>query len=87
LGIRFSVSGTIIVIKESKRFSSHKSDSHFLCLLSDNSSEQLNETSDNMDDNTMSTQDGHTLPILKKILDLSTKAQVNFECWFICFIK
>ncbi|RHN49285.1 putative minus-end-directed kinesin ATPase [Medicago truncatula] len=37
--------------------------------------EQLNETSDSMDENTMSTQDGHTLPVLKKILDLSSKAQ------------
>lgn len=50
-------------------------------------SEQLNETSDNMDENTMSTQDGHTLPILMKILDLSSKAQVNSECCFIRFIK
>lgn len=80
MGIRFLVYDTIIVIKESKRFSSHKIYSHFLSLLSDNSSEQLNKTSDNMDENTMSTQDGHTLPILKKILDLSTKAQVNYKC-------
>ncbi|CAK8537301.1 unnamed protein product [Lathyrus sativus] len=54
---------------------------------SDNSTEQLNETSDSMDEKTMSSvvhetspyesssYEGHTLPILKKILDLSTKAQ------------
>ncbi|WJX85421.1 Kinesin-like protein KIN-14S, variant 2 [Trifolium repens] len=48
----------------------------------DNSSEQLNETSENMDENTSSSevheispQQDHTLPILKKIIDLSTKAQ------------
>ncbi|XP_045796594.1 kinesin-like protein KIN-14S [Trifolium pratense] len=48
----------------------------------DNSSEQLNETSDDMYENTMSSgvheispQQGHTLPILKKVIDLSTKAQ------------
>lgn len=45
---------------------------------------QLNETSDNTDENTMSSgiheispDQGHTLPILKKILDLSTEVQVN----------
>ncbi|PNY09407.1 kinesin-like protein KIFC3-like [Trifolium pratense] len=51
-------------------------------MLLDNSSEQLNETSDDMYENTMSSgvheispQQGHTLPILKKVIDLSTKAQ------------
>ncbi|CAK8544663.1 unnamed protein product [Lathyrus sativus] len=56
-------------------------------MSSDNSTEQLNETSDSMDEKTMSSvvhetspyesssYEGHTLPILKKILDLSTKAQ------------
>lgn len=64
----------------------------------DNSTEQLNETSDSMDEKTMSSVvhetspyensscEVHTLPILKKILDLSTKAQVDCECWFICCI-
>jgi hypothetical protein len=44
-----------------------------------------------MDENTSSSeaheispQQDHTLPILKKIIDLSTKAQVNYGCWFIC---
>jgi hypothetical protein len=51
-------------------------------LLLDNSSEQLNETSENMDENTLSSGQGDPLPILKKIIDLSTKAKVNYECWF-----
>ncbi|KAJ1417113.1 P-loop containing nucleoside triphosphate hydrolase [Sesbania bispinosa] len=49
---------------------------------SDNASVQLNETSKDMDENSMSNgihelspDQGHTLPILKKILDLSTKVQ------------
>ncbi|WJX80128.1 hypothetical protein P8452_63167 [Trifolium repens] len=44
-------------------------------MFLDNSSEQLNETSENMDENTLSSGQGDTLPILKKIIDLSTKAQ------------
>ncbi|XP_061348507.1 kinesin-like protein KIN-14S [Gastrolobium bilobum] len=43
------------------------------------SSVQLNETTDNMDENSVSNEispdQGHTLPILKKILDLSTEVQ------------
>ncbi|KAK7277932.1 hypothetical protein RJT34_22952 [Clitoria ternatea] len=49
---------------------------------SDNESNQVNENSDSMDENSIpngihevSTDEGHTLPILKKILDLSTKLQ------------
>jgi hypothetical protein len=35
-----------------------------------------------MDENTLSSGQGDPLPILKKIIDLSTKAKVNYECWF-----
>jgi hypothetical protein len=58
-------------------------------MFLDNSSEQLNETSENMDENTLSSGQGDTLPILKKIIDLSTKAQVNYimNVGFICLIK
>ncbi|XP_061338036.1 kinesin-like protein KIN-14S [Gastrolobium bilobum] len=49
---------------------------------SDNISKQVNENSDSMDENSLSngvhevsTDQGHTLPILKKIFDLSTKIQ------------
>ncbi|XP_057439394.1 kinesin-like protein KIN-14S [Lotus japonicus] len=48
----------------------------------DNASLQLNELTDNTDENSMSNEiheispdQGHTLPILKKILDLSTEVQ------------
>lgn len=47
-------------------------------------SKQVNENSDSLDENSMSNgiqevspDKGHTLPILKKILDLSTRIQVN----------
>ncbi|TKY61496.1 Kinesin protein KIFC3 [Spatholobus suberectus] len=56
-------------------------------ISSENALAQLNnETSENMDENSMSSgihecspDKGHTLPILKKVLDLSTKVQVNFK--------
>ena len=59
-------------------------------VLLDNASGQLNENSDYLDQSNIingihetSPDQGHTLPILKKIIDLSTKVQVNFECWFV----
>ena len=58
-------------------------------ISADNVLAQLNnETSDNMDESSIpngihecSPREDHTLPILKKILDLSTKIQVNFKNW------
>lgn len=48
-------------------------------------SEQIEENTDSIDDNSLSSgiqettpDQGHTLPILQKIIDLSTKVQVNF---------
>lgn len=53
-------------------------------ISSDDVSKQVNENSDSVDENSMSQgihevspDKGHTLPILKKILDLDTKIQVN----------
>jgi len=51
---------------------------------SEDVSKQVNENSDSMDENSVShgtheasPDKGHTLPILKKILDVGTKIQVN----------
>lgn len=53
-------------------------------ISSDIVSKQVNENSDSMDEHSLSNgihevspDTGHTLPILKKILDLSAKVQVN----------
>jgi len=60
-------------------------DGFSICGIStEDVSKQANENSDSMDENTISQgihevspDKGHTLPILKKILDLDTKIQVN----------
>lgn len=62
-------------------------------ISADNVLAQLNnETSDNMDESSISNgirecspDEDRTLPILKKILDLSTKIQVNFKCWLMAW--
>ena len=60
-------------------------DGSLICGIStDDVSKQVNKKTDSMDESTMSQgihqvspDKGHTLPILKKILDLDTKIQVN----------
>jgi len=53
-------------------------------ISSDDVSIQVNDNSDSIDENSsshrmheVSPDKGHTLPILKKVLDLSAKIQVN----------
>ena len=60
-------------------------DGSLICGIStDDVSKQVNKKTDSMDESTMSQgihqvspDKGQTLPILKKILDLDTKIQVN----------